>query len=124
MCRDQIAGFREMTQCQQLATVSDPDPAAGGLQSNRGRKYRTTTEQTTARTQFKKNLQYIVAENAKGTNPFILGITNFTDLSYADFAAKFLMAPQAPPPAKKAGVIGRRLSGLRSKSGSRWGRVS
>jgi hypothetical protein len=64
-----------------------------------------------------------VAENAKGTNPFILGITNYTDLSYADFAAKFLMAPQAPPSSKKAKVVGRRLSGLRGES-SRWAFVS
>lgn len=61
-----------------------------------------------------------MAENAKGTNPFILGITNFTDLSYADFAAKFLMAPQAPPPAKKVKVVGRRLSSLSSEASSRW----
>ena len=97
-----------------------PKPLLTNMQSNRGRKYRTTTEHTNARTQFKKNLQYIVAENAKGTNPFILGITNYTDLSYADFAAKFLMAPQAPPPAKKVKVVGRRLSSLHGDS-SRWG---
>jgi Cathepsin propeptide inhibitor domain (I29) len=86
------------------------------LQASRGRKYRTTAEQATARTHFKKNLEYIVAENAKGSNPYILGITNFTDMSYSDFAAKFLMAPQSPPAAGDRVKAGRRLSGLRGES--------
>jgi hypothetical protein len=85
------------------------------LQASRRRKYRTSAEQTTARTHFKRNLEYIVAQNAKGTNPYILGITNFTDMSYADFAAKFLMAPQSPPTSPNKNKVGRRLSGLRGE---------
>lgn len=53
-----------------------------------------------------------MSENSKGTNPFILGITNFTDLSYEEFAAQYLMAPQAVPKAvRNKATGGRRLRG-------------
>lgn len=118
------------------------------LQANRKRRYRNKQHEVKAQAAFKTNLEYIVAENAKGTNPYVLvsmddvlsrrcrryqmiqdpsfngtavenhahlghshasnaadgsglrhvqGVTNFTDLSYEEFAAQYLMAPQAVP---------------------------
>jgi hypothetical protein len=42
------------------------------MQAARQRKYRDTRKEAVAQTNFRKNLEFIVAENAKGTNPYVL----------------------------------------------------
>jgi hypothetical protein len=42
------------------------------LQAGRRRKYRDARREALAQANFRKNLEFIVAENAKGTNPYVL----------------------------------------------------
>lgn len=42
------------------------------MQAARKRKYRDARKEAVAQTNFRKNLAFIVAENAKGTNPYVL----------------------------------------------------
>jgi hypothetical protein len=42
------------------------------MQAARKRKYRDARKEVAAQTNFRKNLAFIVAENAKGTNPYVL----------------------------------------------------
>lgn len=67
------------------------------FRSHRRRRYRNSRQEKAAQASFTSNLEFIVAENLKGTSLFVRGVTIFTDLSYEEFAAKFLSAPQNPP---------------------------
>ncbi len=79
------------------AQLADPTGAFRTFKAGRRRRYRDAKREKAAQAAFTTNLEFIVAENAKGTNPFVLGVTNLSDLSFEEFKAQYLMAPQKPP---------------------------
>lgn len=60
----------------------------------------TVLLQSTKQAAFKSTLEYIDQQNAKSTNSFVLGVNNFSDLSFEEFAAKYLQATKPLPPSR------------------------
>merc|ERR1711963_1048269 len=63
-----------------------------------GKEYSDAAEHEARFAAFVENLRFIEAENAKGTNSFRLGLTEFADMTREEFRTNYLgyRAPQRP----------------------------